>query len=731
MDIITLALAKKYANKVAAGFSSVSVEDNKIIFTLNDGKTAEMTVPTPADGKDGISITNVEIDDENNLLCTLSNGETINAGKLPIGSSDNGSLEQIQSDYNQNDETANDYIKNRPFYEAIVDYSILENAERTTSMINYDWGQGFNIEQEHADLIQSLANVPKNYRLTLDGEVNEGTFEGTLLRVSSEKHGNIEITPYWLWFENYYNDPVTLTIEFVISAVSVKKIDDKFLSDNVFIQSDWNQNDETALDYVKNRVCYETYEATKVFNQPYMSLTPLEGYTGTYRYEWDPGEINAFHSSFIEGKESELANIRQRTFEAIFDGKRYSANASYYEADKEINFSFYFDDGSVLIRSFVSTENTQPFVEVTYHNVDKAKDEVSLKLNELTPSIVKLDEKYLPDTIATKEDIVQSDWNQNDSAKPDYIKNRICYEESTITEDTILTEAERNLKWNGGDVGDWSYVFTDDEYSTLMSVLEGKTEVNFAMTIDDSEYISSYYKDEKGSWKTSTQWVLDGTIAMSLGLYINTNRAYIEGVPMACKISSGIHTVSLKSTSENIEIVTIPEKFLPESVLTQPDWNQNDETAPDYIKNRPFYETTATKALIENKTITLTKGTSDTQYTYTFDENDVITISGRTTSELTWNGKKYTTTSEYNIDTDYWFYRVTVDEGKVYIYEDHIKVSYNDVSSVLEEVTIWFTSEIPTVCAMAGKFLPNNIATTQYVDEAISTAIGTVLEGSY
>lgn len=80
MDIITLALAKKYANKVAAGFSSVSVEDNKIIFTLNDGKTAEMTVPAP---KDGVSITDVEIDKNNDLICTLSNGEIINAGNLP------------------------------------------------------------------------------------------------------------------------------------------------------------------------------------------------------------------------------------------------------------------------------------------------------------------------------------------------------------------------------------------------------------------------------------------------------------------------------------------------------------------------------------------------------------------------------------------------------------------------------------------------------------------------
>lgn len=56
----------------------------------------------------------------------------------------------------------------------------------------------------------------------------------------------------------------------------------------------------------------------------------------------------------------------------------------------------------------------------------------------------------------------------------------------------------------------------------------------------------------------------------------------------------------------------LPEKFLPDSVVTytaqsltdeekaqaranigvsQPDWNQNDATAPDYIKNRPFYKT--------------------------------------------------------------------------------------------------------------------------------------------
>lgn len=45
------------------------------------------TPGTPgADGQDGISITNVSIDASNHLICTLSNGTTIDAGEIPAGS---------------------------------------------------------------------------------------------------------------------------------------------------------------------------------------------------------------------------------------------------------------------------------------------------------------------------------------------------------------------------------------------------------------------------------------------------------------------------------------------------------------------------------------------------------------------------------------------------------------------------------------------------------------------
>lgn len=92
MDITTLSLAKKYANKVAAGFSSVEVQGNNLIFTLNDGTKATMTVPTPEKGSDGVSVVDLSIDTDGSLLCHMSDGSTIDAGKVPAVEQDTGNI---------------------------------------------------------------------------------------------------------------------------------------------------------------------------------------------------------------------------------------------------------------------------------------------------------------------------------------------------------------------------------------------------------------------------------------------------------------------------------------------------------------------------------------------------------------------------------------------------------------------------------------------------------------
>lgn len=80
MDIITLSLAKNYANKIAAGITAARVEGSSIILTLVDGTEVVCQLPTP---KDGISVIDLSIDVDGSLLCHMSDGTTIDAGYVP------------------------------------------------------------------------------------------------------------------------------------------------------------------------------------------------------------------------------------------------------------------------------------------------------------------------------------------------------------------------------------------------------------------------------------------------------------------------------------------------------------------------------------------------------------------------------------------------------------------------------------------------------------------------
>ena len=83
MDLITLASAKKYADKLAAGFKSVRIDGMKLIFTLLDDTETTIILPAPSDGKDGVSVTGLSIDKDGSLLCYMSDGNIIDAGHVP------------------------------------------------------------------------------------------------------------------------------------------------------------------------------------------------------------------------------------------------------------------------------------------------------------------------------------------------------------------------------------------------------------------------------------------------------------------------------------------------------------------------------------------------------------------------------------------------------------------------------------------------------------------------
>ena len=85
-------LAKKIALGAVSGIQNLTFQGNQIIFHFNDGSQATMVVPLP---QDGISITKVEIDTNNHLICTMSDGSTQDAGEIPGGKG--GGLVQVNN----------------------------------------------------------------------------------------------------------------------------------------------------------------------------------------------------------------------------------------------------------------------------------------------------------------------------------------------------------------------------------------------------------------------------------------------------------------------------------------------------------------------------------------------------------------------------------------------------------------------------------------------------------
>ena len=161
---------------------------------------------------------------------------------------------------------------------------------------------------------------------------------------------------------------------------------------------------------------------------------------------------------------------------------------------------------------------------------------------------------------------VQPDWNQNDSTKPDYVKNRPFYESISLT--TFLEEQQI----------DFSSPFT-----TPNDIVQGKT---YFVHWDDAEYtIEATYKDIFGDGS-----ILIPYLEQADGLFT------IEGCDMNAA-DKGIHNVAIYTKEASLK--TIDEKFIPDTIARKdsvvrsvcggyPDSNGNvNVNYDDLVGNKP------------------------------------------------------------------------------------------------------------------------------------------------
>lgn len=348
------------------------------------------------------------------------------------------------------------------------------------------------------------------------------------------------------------------------------------------IQSDWNQNDSAADDYVKNRPFYRT--STPVYEEyqllPERMIT-FDGQVAAFTY---PVDVPTGRCTVFWG-------------------------GSQYECDPVVT-----DGGFYLIQPDVFTieYSAGGAFKVTALN---RYDQLVLKITSLRVAgyeVVKLPNEYL-DADYIKEvagehgggDSVQSDWNQNDSNAAGYIKNRPFYDGSVVIlpETTLVFEddgffyqpisGEFDIKPGETYIVNWNGVEYEcvTDYDGESIYLEGMGDVAYINYFpdDDPPHIE-VFDNEAGTVTVSIS--TDG-IAKLPNKYLDAD--YIKEVSRDdAHIKEVVNEDYIKEVaSEDYIKGVVNEDYIKEAVgeaeYIAPDWDQNVETAAGYIKNRPFY----------------------------------------------------------------------------------------------------------------------------------------------
>ena len=149
------------------------------------------------------------------------------------------------------------------------------------------------------------------------------------------------------------------------------------------VQPDWNQNDDTQPDYVKNRPFYTETVETVLVEEITVSFSELSGiYNGKFSSTFSPtiGE----------------------TYKVSWDGTVYECTCVYMGEAYAI--------GNLSIAG-AGSDTGEPFVMIVPGSGEimigstEASDSHTISISGRTIQVVKIDEKYLPETVATKSEV--------------------------------------------------------------------------------------------------------------------------------------------------------------------------------------------------------------------------------------------------------------------------------------------------------------------------------------
>lgn len=424
------------------------------------------------------------------------------------------------------------------------------------------------------------------------------------------------------------------------------------------VQSDWTQNDIAAKDYIKNRTHYQELTYGTIDNVTIPKFTTKNGL-----YKNNPFATMAIFDS--------LSIIEANKIDIDFDGITYTCSVinidnTYYIgnmalcADNEINtgepFCIIFEDPYKTAIFITDTIVTQ--IEGELINVNVTEDNIS-NFFEITNN-----NYYF-------------NWNGNS-----FVSNNINIDDSSATTTlTALTDIQ----------------FISFDYSVSS---ESNYDI-FKFTVND-KLIKSLSGESSGSWSGELptnqtikfQYLKDGSANNG------TDCATISNIIITQDTRTSNSHV-FKFIGDKIIVHQLDKKFIPDSVYIQPDQNQNNPEAKDYIRNRTHYKVSSNRTPFNSYDITFEN------YTFNCDEYGYYYLESNN-----YNNPTFSSQYIYYVILDGLEYKcnpisnkLSTDDFTIYTYSGSMEI-YCNHSNMTHTISIYEVKE--TYYKLDAKYLPSS-----------------------
>ena len=384
------------------------------------------------------------------------------------------------------------------------------------------------------------------------------------------------------------------------------KIKDTFAYKTDIKASNWNAS-EGEDGYIENRTHYKIFgDASSFTNDNSITFALDNEHAHGYAYGF-----NDYPEGFIDLMEE--GNYISLTIGSTkFEGAWKQEGSSYWIGNRSIRTPDAEDTGEDFYIGTNSKgfDNLHMYLDPSFVGEYQADD---LSFEEADISYVQLDEKYIPSTIARTTDIPTTDQTYNNLSQNPQSGTAVASAIANVTSLIPTKTSDLTNDGVGGSPADPFITKTVDNLTNYYdkSDIDGMISVRLKIQVVDTlpiqdidtstiylvlaagspsddntyeEYI--YIIDEEGS-SIEGHWEMIGTSEVDLTDYMQKS----ENLNDVADRQTALNNLTNASVSHAGEYLKVNEignvTFGTVAAQSQADWNQNDNTQVDYIKNKP------------------------------------------------------------------------------------------------------------------------------------------------